>query len=112
MTPQPDLVRFSQMSEKSNPQHLYSVLLLALIVHTFAVDTSICERGFSTMNLLKTAKRSRMGKLLLRLLMTICELGAEWKDASKIPVAAIIEEWRNQSKRGRYEVWADGNISS
>ena len=45
--------------------------------------------------------------LLLCLLMTICELGKEWKDPTKIPVAAIIEEWRDQSKRGRYEgaVW-------
>ena len=45
-----------------------------------------------------------MGKTLLRLhLMTICSLGAEWKDPAKIPVAAIIEEWRAQSNRGRYE---------
>ena len=52
---------------------------------------------------LKTARRSRMGKTLLRLLMTICSLGAEWKDPSKIPVNEIIEEWRTQSGRGRYE---------
>ena len=55
------------------------------------------------MNKLKTARRSRMGKTLLRLLMTVCSLGAEWKDPAKIPVVAIIEEWRAQSKRGRYE---------
>jgi hypothetical protein len=30
-----------------------------------AIDTSICERGFSLMNLLKTAKRSRMGNELV-----------------------------------------------
>ena len=70
---------------------------------TYAVDTSICERGFSTMNLLKTARRSRMGNLLLRTLMTICELGDDWKDAAKIPVDEIVEEWRSQSSRGRYE---------
>ena len=35
--------------DKNNPQHFYNVLLLALIVVTFAVDTSICERGFLTM---------------------------------------------------------------
>ena len=98
---------FDHFSDKGNPQHYYNVLLLALIVITFAIDTSICERGFSTMNLLKTAKRSRMGTTLLRLLMVICNLGPEWKDASTIPVGAIIEEWRDQSKRGRYEgaVW-------
>ena len=94
---------FDQMSDKTNPQHFYSLLLLALIVISFAVDTSICERGFSTMNMLKTAKRSKMGTILLRLLMTICTLGAEWKDPSKIPVKAIIEEWRDQGARGRYE---------
>ena len=36
------------------------------------------------MNNLKTARRSRMGIKLLRILMTICSLGAEWSDASKI----------------------------
>ena len=56
---------------------------------TYAVDTSICERGFALMNNLKTARRSRMGNLLLRTLMTICELGDDWKDAAKIPVDEI-----------------------
>ena len=55
------------------------------------------------MNNLKTAKRSRMGKVLLRLMMTVCELGQECKDPSKILVEIIIEEWRAQSKRGRYK---------
>ena len=54
-----------------------------------AVDTSICERGFSLMNNLKAARRSAMGTELLRILMTICSLGAEWKDPTKIPVEAI-----------------------
>ena len=46
--------------------------------------------------------------LAMRLLMTICSLGAEWKDPSKIPVKEIIEEWWAQSSRGRYEsqVWS------
>jgi hypothetical protein len=55
------------------------------------------------MNNLKTARRSRMGNLLLRTLMTICDLGKEWADPSLIPVTEIIEEWRSQSARGRYE---------
>ena len=62
------------------------------------------------MNLLKTARRSVMGAALLRSLMVICSLhvGSEWKDASKIPVAEIIAEWRAQSDKGRYkeEVWS------
>ena len=74
-----------------------------LIVGCIAVDTSICERGFSLMNLLKTARRSRMGTKLLRILMTICSLGSEWKDPTKIPVEEIVEEWRSRSLRGRYE---------
>ena len=44
-------------SEKVNPQDLYNILLLVLLVMTYAIDTSICERGFATMNLLKTKKR-------------------------------------------------------
>ena len=55
------------------------------------------------MNNLKTARRSLMGNLLLRTLMTICELGKEWEDPCKIPVDEIVEEWRSQSSKGRYE---------
>ena len=82
-----------QFSEKKNPQHFYNILLLVAIVHCFAIDTSVCERGFSLMNLLKTARRSSMGEHLLRMLMVIASLGEEWKarwkDASKIPVQDI-----------------------
>ena len=35
--------------------------------------------------------------------MTICQLGTEWKDPEKIPVDAIIEIWRGESKAGRQE---------
>ena len=44
---------------------------------------------------------------MLRLLMVVCTLGAEWKDPEKIPVKDIINIWRSQSKRGRYqgEIW-------
>lgn len=63
----------------------------------------MCERGFALMNNLKTARRSLMGNPLLRTLMTICELGKEWVDSSKIPVDEIADEWRGQSARGRYE---------
>ena len=73
-------------------------------MQTIAVDTSICERGFSLMNNLKTAKRSRMGTKLLRILMTICSLGEEWlKDPSTIPIDKIVDRWRESSERGRYE---------
>jgi hypothetical protein len=34
--------------------------------------------------------------------MTICTLGAEWKDPTKIPVEEIIDNWREESKGGRY----------
>ena len=42
--------------------------------------------------------------MLLRTLMTICELGKEWENPTKIPVDEIVTEWREQSSRGRYEV--------
>ena len=56
---------FDHSSEQANPLHFYNVLLLVAIVMCMAIDTSICERGFSLMNLLKTAKRSRMGNELV-----------------------------------------------
>ena len=67
-------------------------------------DTSICERGFSLMNLLKTAKRSAMGNALLRMLMRICSLGkaAGWMDPAKIPVSEIVQIWREEASLGRY----------
>ena len=91
------------VSDRLDDTSFYNILLLVVIIMSFAVDTSICERGFALMNNLKTARRSRMGNLLLRTLMTICDLGTEWHEPSKIPVDAIIEEWRSQSAKGRYE---------
>ena len=43
-----------------------------------------------------------MGTNLLRMLVTICSLGAEWKDSTKIPVEEIIDIWREESKSGRF----------
>jgi hypothetical protein len=86
------------------PLHYHNVLLLVAIVMCMAIDTSICERGFSLMNLLKTAKRSTMVNELLRILMTVCSLGkdAGWDDPTKIPIEDIIELWREQSSKGEY----------
>uniref|UniRef100_A0A7S0LME5 Uncharacterized protein n=1 Tax=Coccolithus braarudii TaxID=221442 RepID=A0A7S0LME5_9EUKA len=83
------------------------VLLVVSIGMVVLVDTSICERGFSIMNLLKTAKRSQMGTTLLRMLMTINTLGAHWKDPKQIPAARILAIWRTNSERGRYNsrIW-------
>ena len=92
------------VTDMLDDQSFYNILLLNAIIMTYAVDTSVCERGFALMNNLKTARRSRMRNLLLRMLMTIAELGKEWDDPSKIPVEEIVEEWRSQSKRGRYEL--------
>ena len=55
------------------------------------------------MNNLKTVRRSSMGKMILRLLMLRGTLGKEWRDPTKIPVDEIIEQWRADSKKGRYE---------
>ena len=90
-------------TNKLDETSFYNILLLLAIIMSYAVDTSICERGFALMNNLKTARRSLMGNELLRTLMTICELGKEWADPCLIPVDDIVEEWRTQSKRGRYE---------
>ena len=86
-------------------QSLYNILLLAALIMTYAVDTSVCERGFALMNNLKDCAPLNDGQpTALYTLMTICELGGkEWDDASKIPVDEIVEEWRSQSKKGRYE---------
>lgn len=95
---------FDHFSDQKNEQHYYNVLLVAATVQCIAVDTSVCERGFSLMNNLKTMRRSRMRNELLRILMTICSLGEEWlKDPSTIPIDKIVDRWRESSARGRYE---------
>ena len=93
---------FDQESDKESPTSLYNILLLAAIIGCMAIDTSICERGFSLMNMLKTAKRSRMGIPLLRMLMKICTLGEVWKDPSQIPASDIVDLWREQASSGRF----------
>ena len=93
---------FDHFLEKSNIQHFYHILFLAAVVQCLAVDTSICEHGFSLMNMLKNARMCLILDELLRYLMTICSLAPEWEDPRKIPVDDIIVEWRAQSKRGRY----------
>ena len=40
---------------------------------------------------------------LIECSVTICELGKEWEDPTKIPVNEIVDEWRTQSSKGRYE---------
>ena len=55
------------------------------------------------MNNLKTARRSSMRKELLRSLVTICSLGEAWEDPSQISVEEIVELWRSESRKGRYE---------
>ena len=72
------------------PLLLQHPLLIVAIVFTYAVDASICERGFALMNNLKTARRSRMSDDLLRTLMMICTLGKAWADPTKIPVDKIV----------------------
>ena len=59
-----------------------------------------------------TARRSLMGNELLRILMAVCSLGAHWEDPSKIPVDEILEVWREQSKKGRYEaaMWSEAGL--
>lgn len=94
---------FDHYSEKKHPMHFYHALLVVLIGFVLVVDTSICERGFSLQNNLKTAKRNHMGSKLLRLLMTICSLGKHWEDPEQIPAARILAYWREASSRGRYE---------
>ena len=43
-------------------------------------DETVQAGPAAVMNNLKTARRSLMDNLLLRTLMTICELGKEWED--------------------------------
>ena len=43
---------------------------------------------------------------------TLCSLGEEWMDPKKIPVDKIVEVWREQSSRGRYEhaMWSAAGL--
>ena len=104
---------FDQKSTKANDQDFYHVLLLAAIIGCLAVDTSVCERGFSLMNNLKSVRRSGMRDELLRILMIICSLGEEWNDTAKTPVDRTVEVRREQSSHDRYEatMWKEAGLT-
>ena len=51
-----------------------------------------------------SARRSTMGGVLLRILMTICEMSKEWSDPAKIPEGYHRSMVRLACARGRYEV--------
>ena len=42
------------MTDTLDDQSFYNILLLLVIIMTYAVDTSVCERGFALMNNLST----------------------------------------------------------
>ena len=53
-----------------------------------------------------TAKQGRLffGRFkLVKNFMTICLLGTEWADLSKIPVKEIVEEWRMRSSHAMWK---------
>ena len=56
------------------------VIRMIVLYLMVPLDTSECERGFSLMNLLKTALRNRLGSRRLNDLMRICLLGPSVED--------------------------------
>lgn len=87
------------MAIGSKPESFYNALFMVALSMTLATDTSICERGFSLMNRLMSAKRNRMTFRVLQMLMKICSRGQAWRDPAKIPVGRILEKWRKSKKR-------------
>ena len=78
----------STYSDKIDSQHFYNVLLLAAVVQTIAVDTSICERGFSLMNNLKTC-RALVGSTVLAAWATIPVSPVQPKSTVPPPVQLV-----------------------
>eukprot|EP01050_Picozoa_sp_SAG11_P013001 SAG11_NODE_1488_length_4814_cov_5.777943_2_plen_129_part_00 len=89
------------MAIGSKRESFYNALFMVALSMTLATDTSICERGFSLMNRLMSAKRNRMTFQVLQMLMKICSRGQAWRDPAKIPTLRILEKWR--ASRNRYD---------
>ena len=51
-------------SDTMDPAHFYDLLCLVVhvLVRTWMLDTSCCERGFSIMNLLRSPVRNRLSR--------------------------------------------------
>jgi hypothetical protein len=91
---------FQHRSDTIDPQHCYDLLCLVVLVRCWMLDTSCCERGFSVMNLLRSAVRNRLSTELCRVLMTIALIGGErYKHASTVPVDEIYKVWKAEKKR-------------
>lgn len=71
------------------------VIRMIVLYLMVPLDTSECERGFSLMNLLKTALRNRLGSRHLNDLMRICLLGPSIEDFDPKPIMA----WWLRNKR-------------
>ena len=71
---------------------------LRTLVAVIPLDTSECERGFSTMNLIMSPSRARLSDSKLDWLMRVALLGPNIKDFNPKPV---IQKWLADSKRSR-----------
>lgn len=101
---------FAHNSDTMKPTHYYDMLCLVALVRCWMFDTACCERGFSIMNLLRTALRNRLSERLCRVLMTINLIGGEdYKHPGTVPVERIYEEWKGMKKRRNREP-NDGDI--
>ena len=88
---------------------MYDLLCVVALVRNFLLDTSCCERGFSVMNLLRTAVRNRLSERLCRVLMTIVLIGGEdYKHPDTVPVDEIYQIWKAEKKR--YSVATDEEL--
>ena len=96
-------------SSTLDPTHMYDLLCVVALVRNFLLDTSCCERGFSVMNLLRTAVRNRLSERLCRVLMTIVLIGGEdYKHPDTVPVDEIYQIWKAEKKR--YSVATDEEL--
>ena len=57
---------------KDPPSHLKNILVLVELMLTVSPSTAQCERGFSSMNKIKTSQRNSLTQTTLQDLMTIC----------------------------------------
>ena len=76
-------------------KRLYAILL------TFPVSTADCERGFSSMNLIKNKKRTRMKKFLESLMQIYTSEGNRMKELDLAELSKVLAHgtWKRGGKK-------------
>ena len=93
---------FDAYFEQQKDYELYNILRLFIITLIFAINSTSCERGYSTMNDIKTKKRNPLSTFMLSVLMMIRLNGPNSLEGFEEIYDECFDEW--YKKADRYKI--------